>query len=297
MAIKLGIAPINWSNDDDATLGQETTFEQCIDEMAQAGYSGTELGSKFPRDALHLKNALDTRGLELTSAWFSTYFTDPEKTDATLSRFLDHLSFTKSVGAKFINLCECGHAIQQTDAAILGSEKPRFTDQQWTQLIKGLHTLGRIALDFGMRTVYHYHAGTGVFTAEEIQYLMDNTSPELLGLLLDTGHAAFADVAPIDLINQYKTRIEYVHLKDIRLSVLNDCRAMNASFMDAVRAGVFTVPGDGSLDFSIILSALKKQQYQGWMIVEAEQDPAKAPALEYANKAYQYLLHAGKNLI
>lgn len=289
MNIQLGIAPINWCNDDDPSLGKDTSFEQCIDEMSVAGYVGTELGNKFPRDPIQLKTALDKRGLSLSSAWFSTYFTEGEQFDLTLSRFLEHLSFTKQVGASYINLCECGHAIQQTDAAILGDAKPCFNEQQWQQLIKGLHTLGRIAQDFGMRTVYHYHAGTGVYNAQEIDFLMAHTNADLVGLLLDTGHAAFADIDPIDLIKKYGQRIDYVHLKDIRLSVLNDVRAMGSSFMDAVRMGVFTVPGDGSLDFSAIFQALKQAQYQGWMIVEAEQDPARFPALIYAQKAYAYL--------
>lgn len=289
MAIKLGVAPINWSNDDDPNLGHEITFEQCIREMSLAGYEGTELGSKYPRDANHLKIELGNQGLEMASAWFSTFFTEPAQYETTLSRFLDHLSFMRSLGARFVNVCECGHAIQQTQHAVLGNNRPQFSERQWQQLIKGLHALGRIAHDFDMQAVYHYHAGTGVFTEDEIDFLMQNTSPELLGLLLDTGHAAFAGIDAMDLIDKYKQRIRYVHLKDIRGSVLNTVCAENTNFMDAVRQGVFTVPGDGDIDFSPIVQALKQMNYQGWMIVEAEQDPAKAPPLIYAQKAHAYL--------
>ncbi|WED42855.1 myo-inosose-2 dehydratase [Legionella cardiaca] len=289
MTIKLGIAPINWSNDDDPSLGGEITFEQCISEMSSAGYIGTELGNKYPRDPIHLKQTLADKGLQMSSAWFSTFFTESEQYDATLSRFLTHLSFMRAAGAKFINVCECGHAIQQTGHAILGMKKPQFNSQQWQQLIQGLHTLGRIAHDFGVHVVYHYHAGTGVFTEEEIDFLMQNTSPQLLGLLLDTGHAAFAGINVMDLINKYKRRIRYVHLKDIRLTVLDSVRMQNSNFMDAVREGVFTVPGDGDLNFIPLIQALKEVNYQGWMIVEAEQDPAKAPPLAYAQKAFAYL--------
>lgn len=293
MTIQLGIAPINWSNDDDPSLGQDISFEQCIQEMEQAGYVGTELGSKYPCDEQTLKTALSNRNLQLASSWFSTRFTEPEHYEATLSQFLDKLSFMRALGAKYINICECGHAIQGTQLAVLGAAKPIFTEPQWDSLIQGLHTLGRIAYDFNIQLVYHYHAGTGIFTAEEIKRLMDSTSPQLISLLLDTGHAAFAGIDPLQLIDDFGPRIKYVHLKDIRAEVLQAVSSQQLCFMDAVRAGVFTVPGDGSLDFQRIVNALIQAKYQGWMIVEAEQDPAKAPPLEYAKKAYNFLKSCG----
>lgn len=289
MNIKLGIAPINWSNDDDPNLGKDISFEQCIEEMSMAGYVGTELGNKYPRDVSVLKKSLENKGLQLSSAWFSTYFTEPNLYESTFSRFLEHLSFMRALGASFINVCECGHAIQGTNLPILGSDKPVFTEQQWGQLIQGLHALGRIAYDFDMTIVYHYHAGTGIYSENEIDYLMENTSPDLLSLLLDTGHAAFAGIDPLNLIHKYGNRICYVHLKDIRVEILNRVKIEQLSFMDAVRDGVFTVPGDGTINFSPIFKALNNYNYQGWMIVEAEQDPAKAPPLEYAQKAFDYL--------
>jgi inosose dehydratase len=289
MRIKLGVAPINWCNDDDPELGKEISFEQIIREMSEAGYCGTELGNKYPRDVSVLKKALHEQGLYLSSAWFSTFFTEPEQYEHTLSRFMHHLSFMRAMGASFINVCECGHAIQGTERPIFSPYKPEFSEEQWDKLIQGLHTIGRIAHDFNMHLVYHYHAGTGVFYEREIDYLMENTSPQLISLLLDTGHAAFADVDSLDLINKYHNRILYVHLKDVRSDVLHKVKNEQMSFMDAVRAGVFTVPSDGALEFAPILHKLKKHHYSGWMIVEAEQDPAKAPPLEYAKKAYEFL--------
>lgn len=289
MHIKLGVAPINWCNDDDPELGKEISFEQCIMEMAEAGYIGTELGNKYPREVPLLKKALAAQGLQLSSAWFSTFFTEPGQYENTLSRFMDHLSFMRAMGASFINVCECGHAIQGTTRPILSPYKPEFSKEQWGALIQGLHALGRIAHDFNLRLVYHYHAGTGVFYEHEIDYLMENTSPQLISLLLDTGHAAFADIDSLNLIHKYQERILYVHLKDIRPEVLDKVKKEHMNFMDAVRAGVFTVPGDGSLDFEAVIKALLKHQYSGWMIVEAEQDPAKAPPLQYAKKAFDFL--------
>ncbi|MBL7478887.1 myo-inosose-2 dehydratase [Legionella bononiensis] len=289
MNIKLGIAPINWCNDDDPNLGKDISFEQCIREMSLAGYVGTELGNKYPRDVTMLKNALTEQGLQLSSAWFSTFFTEPNQYQSTLSRFLDHLSFMRAMGASYINVCECGHAIQGTQLAIMSPYKPEFSQEQWGHLINGLHAIGRIAYDFNMKIVYHYHAGTGVYNEHEIDYLMQNSSPQLLSLLLDTGHAVFAGVDPLNLIAKYGDRIRYVHLKDIRPEVLKQTEVEQLTFMDAVRAGVFTVPGDGSIDFAPIFRALNSIHYEGWMIVEAEQDPVKAPPLEYARKAFDYL--------
>lgn len=289
MNMKLGIAPINWCNDDDPSLGADISFEQCISEMAQAGYVGTEMGNKYPRNTPQLQRSLADSGLQLSSAWFSTYFSEPDRYQETLSRFLDHLSFMRAMGAFYINICECGHAIQGTELPILGFDKPQFNQQQWGAVIRGLHAIGRIAHDHHMQLVYHYHAGTGVFTEAEIDFLMNNTCPDLLSLLLDTGHAAFADIDPLDLIQKYGQRIRYVHLKDVRPEVLREVSRHSMNFMDAVRAGVFTVPGDGCLDFVSVLGALRNAGYQGWLIVEAEQDPAKAIPLVYAKKAYEHL--------
>jgi inosose dehydratase len=289
MNIKLGIAPINWSNDDDPNLGKEISFEQCITEMAEAGYQGTELGTKYPRDPAVLNAALTEQGLSLSSAWFSTYFTEPARYEETLSRFLEHLSFMRAMGASFINVCECGHAIQGTDLPIIGPYKPQFSQEQWGQLIQGLHALGRIAKDFKVQLAYHYHAGTGVYSESEIDYLMEHSSPELLSLLLDTGHAVFAGINPLDLIHKYGERIRYVHLKDLRSEVMRQVELEQLDFMSAVRAGIFTVPGDGSIDFQPLFNTLKDYNYTGWIIVEAEQDPAKANPLVYAKKAYEYL--------
>lgn len=287
--IKLGIAPINWSNDDDPSLGFNTSFEQCIDEMSKAGYQGTELGSKFPQDSHTLKAVLRKRNLNLISGWFSTYFTEPDSSTKTCEDFLVHLSFLKALGAQYVNLCECGHSIQKGTQAILGPEKPIFTPRQWKALAQGLNTLGRMAEDFGLKTVYHYHAGTGVFYQDEIEYLLEITCPSLLGLLLDTGHAALAGIPLLPFITKHGQRIQYVHLKDLRQEVYHELKTKPLSFLEGVRAGIFTVPGDGCLDFKAILNELKAEGYQGWMLVEAEQDPSLAPPLEYALKAKEHL--------
>jgi len=287
--MKLGISPINWCNDDDPSLGHDISFEQCLNEMASVGYVATEIGHKYPRDASILAMHLKERGLQISSAWFSTYFTEADKYQETIARFYEHMSFLRALGTKFINICECGHSIQQSTLGVFSNYKPVFSTQQWDDLIQGLHHIGRIAHEFNMRLVYHYHAGTGVFTYAEIAFLMQHTSPQLLSLLLDTGHAALANIDSLQLIQEFGERIAYVHLKDIRKSRLQEAKSHNWNFMDAVRAGIFTVPGDGDISFQAILSALKQKQYDGWYLVEAEQDPKKANPLTYAKKAYDYL--------
>ncbi|WP_162902310.1 myo-inosose-2 dehydratase [Facilibium subflavum] len=287
--VKIGAAPINWSNDDDPKLGGHISFEQCIQEMKQAGYVGTEVGNKYPKEPGALLQALAPYNLQVSSAWMSTYFTEEGRYQETLENFMHHLSFMKAVGADVINLCECGHCIQQSDHALFSGKKPTLTQKQWKLLINGLHELGRIAYDHGMKISYHYHLGTAVQNEDEIDYLMANTAPTLVGLLLDTGHAYAAGVDPVRLLDKYGQRINQVHLKDVRDGVLAEVKRDQLTFMQGVKQGIFTVPGDGNIDFDIIFDKLSQLNYQGWFVVEAEQDPNKAVPLDYATKAREFI--------
>jgi inosose dehydratase len=288
-SIKLAIAPIAWSNDDDTTLGGHISFEQCIKEINQAGFEGTEIGCKFPKDPTLLNDALDDATVKISSAWFSSFFTDPNRFDKTIDDFVKKMSFFRAVNAEVINVCECTEAIHQKNTPLFSSKKPTFSERQWQSLIDGLHDIGRIAYDFDIKLSYHFHLGTGVQNIDEIDFLMAHTSPELLGLLLDTGHAYAAGIPPAELIDAYERRINQVHLKDIRLPVLKDIKQNKDSFLSAVKKGLFTVPGDGVIDFERLFKKLIGIGYEGWWVVEAEQDPAKANPLEYAMKARQYI--------
>lgn len=286
--IKLAIAPIGWSNDDLPELGGHIPFEQCIREMAEAEFQGCEVGNKFPRDPAELKAALQPLKLSVASAWYSTYFTESNRQDETIQGFLNHMHFLKAMGAKVIVVSECGHAIQGKPLAIL-DHQPSFNSTEWQALIDGLHTIGKLAQAEGMQIVYHHHMGTGIQSKAEIDKLMQQTDPNLVSLLFDTGHLYFANENPIAVLKNHHQRIKHVHLKDIRRDVLNQTREQQMSFLTAVKSGVFTVPGDGCIDFKPILALLKAYEYQGWLVVEAEQDPEKAPPLEYAKKARKYL--------
>ncbi|MBN8210261.1 myo-inosose-2 dehydratase [Bacillus sp. NTK071] len=286
-AVKLGIAPINWTNDDMPELGGDITFEQCVSEMALAGFTGTEVGNKYPRDPIALKKALSLRKVEIASAWFSAFLTT-EPFEHTTEAFLWHRDFLHEMGAEVIVVSEQGKSIQGKDLPLF-KEKPVFTDDEWEKLSSGLNMLGELANEKGMKLVFHHHMGTGVQTAEEIDRLMQMTDPNLVHLLYDTGHLYLSGENPIPVLERYLPRIKHVHLKDVRIPVAQTMQEEETSFLDGVRKGVFTVPGNGNIDFEPILHKIGESDYRGWLLVEAEQDPAIANPLEYALMARQYL--------
>ena len=286
--VKLGIAPIAWTNDDMPELGGENTFEQCISEMALAGFTGSEVGNKYPRNTKVLKKALELRNLQIASAWFSAFLTT-KPLEETIDEFIKHRDFLHEMGAKIIVVSEQGHSIQGKMDLPIFDAKPVFTTEEWEKLARGLEELGRLAAEKGMKIVYHHHMGTGVQTTEEIDRLMEMTDPDLVYLLFDTGHLTFSGENPEEILRKYVNRIKHVHLKDVRKDVLERVKKEKMSFLNAVKEGVFTVPGDGMIDFEPLFKILDENNYEGWFIVEAEQDPAKANPLEYAIKARKYI--------
>lgn len=287
-AVRLAIAPIAWTNDDMPELGGGNTFEQCISEMALAGYEGSEVGNKYPRSPELLHRALGLRGLSIASAWFSAFLT-VRPYEETAEAFLAHRDFLHEMGAKVIVVSEQGRSIQGQMDTPLFADKPVFTEADWAVLAAGLSGLGRLAAEKGMTLVYHHHMGTGVQTAAEIARLMELTDPNEVSLLYDTGHLAFSGENPLEVLREHLPRIKHVHLKDIRPEVVQRVKAENLSFLQAVKAGAFTVPGDGCIAFGEIFAELAASPYTGWFVVEAEQDPALADPLEYAIKARRYI--------
>ncbi len=286
--VKLGIAPIAWTNDDMPDLGKENTFEQCISEMALAGYTGCEVGSKFPKDPAVLKPYLDIRGLEVCNQWFSSFLlTQPY--EQVEKDFIKQLEFLKAMGAKVIGISEQSYSVQgKLDTPIFG-HKYVMNDEEWKRLLDGFNRLGETANKYGIKLTYHHHMGTVIQTAEEVDRMMEGTDPEVFSLLYDSGHLAYCGEDPVALLEKYVDRVGHVHLKDIRPEVIEKVKEDDMCFLDAVRAGAFTVPGDGSIDFTPIFDILAKNGYEGYMVVEAEQDPAKANPFEYAVKARKYI--------
>ena len=203
-SVKLGIAPIGWTNDDMPELGKEITFEQCVSEMALAGFTGTEVGNKYPRDPIALKKALSLRNVEIASAWFSAFLTT-KPFEETKNGFLEHRDFLHEMGAKVIVVSEQGKSIQGKEVPLF-DEKPIFTDGEWEKLASGLNRLGELANDKGMKLVYHHHMGTGVQTAKEIDRLMEMTDPNAVHLLYDTGHLYYSGENPLDVLKHYLPR-------------------------------------------------------------------------------------------
>ncbi len=285
--VKLGIAPIGWTNDDMPDLGAENTFQQCVSEMALAGFTGCEVGNKYPKDTAVLKKALDLRGMQICNAWFSAFLTTKPYEEVEAD-FIKHITFLKEMGAKVVGISEQGHSIQGTDLPIFEA-KYVMNDEEWDRLCTGLNKLGKVAKDMGIALTFHHHMGTVVQTAAEIDRMMENTDPELFSLLFDSGHLAYCGEDYMAVLKKYAKRIKHVHLKDIRPEVIEKVKAEHLSFLQGVRLGTFTVPGDGAIDFGPIFDVLAENDYEGYVLVEAEQDPAIANPLEYAIKARKYI--------
>ena len=287
--VKLGIAPIAWTNDDMPDLGKENTFEQCVSEMALAGFTGSEVGNKYPKDPEVLKKALELRGVEICNQWFSSFlitkpFEEVEK------EFRAQLTFLKAMGAKVIGASEQSYSVQgQMDTPVFG-HKYEMNDEEWDTFCTGMNKLGKIAKEeYGIALTFHHHMGTVVQSLAEVDRMMENTDPEYVSLLFDTGHFTYCGEDLLEVVKKYVHRIKHVHLKDIRPEVVEQVKKENMSFLAGVRAGAFTIPGDGCINYDPIFKVLEDAGYEGYMVVEAEQDPAKANPLEYAIRARKFI--------
>jgi len=285
--LRLGIAPIGWTNDDMSDLGAEISFEQCVDEMSRAGYVGTEIGNKYLKDPLVLKAELQKRGLVVANRWHSSFLLTRDLRDEEKS-FREACAFLMATGADRIGVSEQSFSVQGKPVPVFDS-KYTMTECEWKRLVSGLNYLGEIALEYGISLTYHHHMGTVVQDEYEVDRFMEMTDPRFVSLLYDTGHLAYAGADYIGVLKRYAARIKHIHLKDIRPEVINKVKTEHLSFLSGVRMGTFTVPGDGALDFSQVFDIIGQAGYSGWLLVEAEQDPQKANPYEYALKAKAYI--------
>ena len=288
--VSLGIAPIGWCNVDMPELGAENTFQQTVSEMALAGFTGCEIGNKYPTDPAELKKALDLRGMRIASRWYSSFILTRSMEEEEKD-FIANLDFLEAVGANHINVSEQSYSIQgKVDVPILtGGHKHVMNDEEWDRFCKGLNRLGQIASERGFKLCFHHHMATVVQTFEETKRLMDNTDPRYVYLCFDTGHFTFSKEDAVKAAKEFGPRIGHVHLKDIRPDMMEKAYAEGFKFRKAVLEGCFTIPGDGCVDYPGVFKALHDAHYEGWFIVEAEQDPAKANPLEYAKMAREYI--------
>ena len=286
--VKLGIAPINWTNDDIPELGGENTFEQCISEMALAGFTGSEVGNKYPTDARVLKKHLDLRGMVICNQWYSTEFITRPYAEIE-KEFRAHLEFLRVVGADVVGPNEQTRACQGDETVGVQAGKAVFNNDEWKLMVDGYNRIGKVAKEEGFKVCMHHHMGTGVQTPEETERFLNDTDPDTVFLTFDTGHFSYNGSDPVEQLKKFVSRVGHVHLKDLRPDIQAVGMREDWPFMKAVREGVFTVPGDGAVDFPSVFKVLEDAGYEGWMVVEAEQDPAKANAFEYALIARDYI--------
>lgn len=290
LPFRIGAHPINWVGEDVKEHGEHTSYEQILDDMQSLGLLGTEMGRKYPKDIELLKQELGKRGMQLVSQWKSVLFSDPSYRKEELESYRTHAEFLKEMGCKVISTCEIGGS-PQFDPRRSPDQKGvvRLDEAGWESLAEGLNAAGAIAKEYGLTLTYHHHGGTVVERPEEIDRLMELTDPEAVSLLYDTGHAYYGGADPLTVLQKHYKRIAYVHLKDIRKSVLESARQEQEDFITCIRRGVFTLPGTGDLDFQPIINELLDRGYDGWAMLEGEQNPADHPPYEYASKALDYL--------
>ncbi len=286
MTVAIGINPITWTNDDMPELGGDIPLEVCLAEARLAGYSGIEMGGKFPRDAATLRPLLDRHGLRLVSGWYSAQLCRRSATEEK-SAVESHLALLAALGCRAMVFAE-GHGSTDGDADAPLSRRPVLAAAEWPAFCGRLNDVAAHLRRRGVRLAFHHHMGTVVQTEDEIDRLMAGTTDDV-GLLLDTGHLVFAGGDPVAIARRHAHRIVHVHCKDVRAAVMRDVLAGDRSFLRAVLDDVFTVPGDGSIDFPAVLAELRRDGYAGWLVVEAEQDPARAHPLTYARLGFANL--------
>ena len=291
MSIKLGIAPIAWSNDDMPELGGETTLEQCLSEASKAGFTGIESGGKFPKNSKELIPKLEKENLQLCSGWYGAkLLKNTPKEEFELMR--EQMDLFKDCKSPCMVFAEVTNSVQGDPKTPL-SKKPKLSEDEWKLLISRINEISKMMIDENMPLAYHHHMGTVIETEDETRRLIESTS-DSVKLLIDTGHMLFAGGNSIKLTEDFMERIIHVHCKDIRKDVLEKSLKNDSTFRQAFLDGAFTVPGDGCIDYKPFLTVLKTRNYEGWLVVEAEQDPAKANPFEYAKIGYNYLSKTAK---
>jgi inosose dehydratase len=283
--VRIGINPLTWTNDDLPELGESNSLETCLSEARLAGYDGVELGRKFPRDAAVLSPLLKKHHLKLVSGWYSARLLERSVEDE-IKAMRPHQELLGALGCKVMVFAEVSRCVHG-DRSIPLSRRPRMAKKEWKPFCERLDAVARHLEKQGLKLAYHHHMGTVIESEEEVDRMMGSTAA--VGLLLDTGHLTFAGGEPMRVLERHAARIVHVHCKDIRQDKLARARGQDLSFLDAVLGDVFAVPGDGSIDFEPVLQGLARSGYQGWLVVEADQDPARAHPLTHARIGHDCL--------
>ena len=286
MKIKLGIAPIAWSNDDMPELGGETPIEQCLREANSAGFIGVELGGKFPRNPGIVKFLLEKFNLSMPGGWYGSKLKERSVEDEW-QLMQDQIELFLSLDTKVFIFADVSGSIQGRGDVPL-TKRPTLNLDEWKEYSKKITEISNRLEDVGLPISYHHHMGTIIQTESDIEKLLDLTN-EKTKLLFDTGHLLFAQADYERCLKKYISRINHVHCKDMRKSVLEKSLKLDLSFRDSFLEGVFTVPGDGCINYNPLIKILYENEYSDWLVVEAEQNPSKANPYEYAKKGYNYL--------
>lgn len=278
--IRFGTNPIAWSNDDDQTLGAHITLEECLTDAGKIGFDGIENGHKMPHEPKELAEALKPHGLAFVSAWYSLELLE-RTVEEEIKALQPHLDRLKAMGCTVCIACETSNAIHGADDKAV-NDKPNLPIADWPQYGAKLEAVAKHCENQGLPMVYHHHMGTIVESAEEIDLLMEHTGPSMK-LLFDTGHCLFGGGNPAKVLEKHIGRLGHFHAKNIRPDVMQEVREKGLSFLEGVRKGVFTVPGDkeGAVDFVASLTIAAKAGYKGWLVIEAEQDPDIRNPFEY----------------
>ena len=287
MEAKLGIAPIAWWNDDLPELSDDVSLEECLRQASVAGFTGMETGRRFPMDAAVLSPVLARYGISVCGGWFSGQLLDSE-IEREKDRIAAQMAFFKAAGAPCIVYGETARSIQGERGKPLAM-KPKLSEDEIAAYARKMTAFGEWCADQGMPLAFHHHMAAAIETEAELDLFM-NHSGAGIPLLFDTGHIAFAGGDVLRVIDKHHARISHVHTKDVRIGVIDALDRSKESFLDAVVKGAFTVPGDGSLDFEIIVKRLADHGFEGWFVVEAEQDPKLSPPLEMAEIGHKELL-------
>ena len=291
----LGIQPTCWTNDDFQEIGNKTAYQLILDQTAEAGFAGGSTGHNYPLHLPSLLEAVKRNRLRIAATWAGTSFTTGDL-DASFATFTSQVAFLQAVHAKDVVVAELANAVNLIRTKAVLTDRPMFNEAEWFLLTSQLDRAGEYAACLGMQLSYHPHVGTGVMTIEETVRLLESTNRDYVGFCLDTAHLRYGGCSQSDLLEltrRYATRIKHVHLKNVRAAVLPTAISQKYSFYQAIQKGIFTVPGDpeGELNevLASILDILKEVNYDRWMIIEAEQNPANADPLKYANMARTFL--------
>jgi inosose dehydratase len=285
--VYLGVSPLSWTNDVLAELGGDIPLETCLKEAADIGYEGMELGRKFPREGRQLSSILSNYGLRLIGGWYSGFLSE-RSVEEEWKAAADHVRLLKECGSQVFVYAEMGLIRDASPWDEPLSKRPTLKQLELSTYATRLGEFSTRLKETGITLAYHYHLKMVVERAEEIDAFCKATSEEV-GLLLDTGHAYAAGADYAEILRKFGPRVVHIHLKDVRQEVLERARKNGWSFNSAVREGMFTVPSDGDIDFSAVGEFIRLSGYRGWVVVEAEQDPAKAHPKLYTERAYHFI--------